>query len=237
MISPIGKDPARHATIPFVLAQRSRPGYRHESSPRKEIVPRALPSPPRITRMVLLAACIRHAESRFTYKRHTASATLRSTRPVAASVMTAAGRRERAEFAGPTISASRNRPCPGQDQCSAGHRFALRSGRLIAVSADAAPSGREQQRGVACADCCSAEPGRRVVPRRPFAERRGAEAGQARGRHKRRYCFAATEHRPRSHIATASRPWPPPTSATSGGCKSAAPPTTRLVLVQGGGRR
>jgi hypothetical protein len=46
----------------------------------------------------------------------------------------------------------------------------------------AAACGREQQRGVGCADCCSAEPGRRVVPGRPFAECRGAEAEQARGR-------------------------------------------------------
>jgi hypothetical protein len=52
------------------------------------------------------------------------------------------------------------------------------------------PPGREQQRGVGCADCCSAEPGRRVVPRRPFAECRGAESEQARGRRDARYCFA-----------------------------------------------
>ena len=33
-----------------------------------------------------------------------------------------------------------------------------------------------------CAGCCSAEPGRRVVPRRPLAERRGAEPEQPRRR-------------------------------------------------------
>ena len=53
----------------------------------------------------------------------------------------------------------------------------------------AARSGREQHRGVGSADCCSAEPGRRVVPRRPFAEHHGAEAEQAR-RRRARCCFA-----------------------------------------------
>ena len=96
----------------------------------------------------------------------------------------------------------------------------------------ASPSGREQTRPVGFADCCSAEPGLRVVPRRGFAECRGAEAEQARGRRDGRFCFARRSTGRGRPSRRRRGLGPGRLLRRRAGCSSPAPPTTLLVLVR-----
>ena len=105
----------------------------------------------------------------------------------------------------------------------------LRPGKALPATAPVTTAAG-RQRGVSCAECCSADPGRRVVPRRPLLST-GALKLSKDDVAAVLLLLRLTERRSRfGSRASGLRSWLRPTSAPSGGWSSPAPPTTLLLL-------